>query len=162
MGYACPVCEERQIDAEHLANHLAFTAILRGGDHETWLDQHAPDWDEMGPDALATEVTEHAEPVEVEGYEAGEGEEIAHGAADQHYPGEERAGDVGGTRGAMRGQSSRVGQDRLSPEDRAVLEEARELTRQMLEGKAAETGESDEEESEQATGDGARGDSETQ
>ena len=38
MGYACPVCEDPQSDATHLANHLAFTAMLRGGEHGEWLD----------------------------------------------------------------------------------------------------------------------------
>ena len=38
MGYACPVCDHPQADARHLANHLAFTALARGGDHEAWLD----------------------------------------------------------------------------------------------------------------------------
>lgn len=165
MGYACPVCEERQIDAEHLANHLAFTAILRGGDHEIWLDQHAPGWDKMGPEALATDVAEHAETVEVEGYETEETEDPAHGAADHYYPREESPRGVGGPQGPRSGRSSGIGQDRLSADDRAVLEEARELTRQMLEGETAETGESGGEGSksaEKATDDGAQGDSETE
>ncbi|MFB6196643.1 MAG: DUF5810 domain-containing protein, partial [Halobacteriaceae archaeon] len=27
MGYLCPICEEPQVDPEHLANHMAFSAI---------------------------------------------------------------------------------------------------------------------------------------
>lgn len=165
MGYACPVCDERQIDAEHLANHLAFTAILRGGDHETWLDRHAPDWDEMGPEALAAEVSEHAETVDVEGYEPGESMDTAHGTGDHYAATEERTRGAGRTREPGKGRSSGIGLDRLSAEDRAVLEEARDLTRQMLEGESAETSGADEEEAERAekaTDDGAQGDSETE
>ena len=40
MGYACPVCEIPHQDATHLANHLAFTAMTHGDDHEAWLDDH--------------------------------------------------------------------------------------------------------------------------
>jgi hypothetical protein len=57
MGYACPVCETPQADAGHLANHLAITAIARGGDHETWLDEHVPGWNDLDEDALADRVT---------------------------------------------------------------------------------------------------------
>ena len=67
MGYACPVCEVPQQDGEHLANHLAFTAMLHGGPHEAWLDDHAADWDgvadwdELDPAALAKRVEPLAE-----------------------------------------------------------------------------------------------------
>lgn len=64
MGYACPVCEAPQADGEHLANHLAFSALLGHADHEAWLDEHAPDWSEADPEGLAAAVTDLAEPVE--------------------------------------------------------------------------------------------------
>lgn len=60
MGYACPVCASPQADAGHLANHLAFTALLRSGEHETWLDEHVPDWSSMDRAALGDVVVEHA------------------------------------------------------------------------------------------------------
>jgi hypothetical protein len=60
MGYACPVCESPQVDGRHLANHLAFTAMIHGGDHEQWLDEHAPNWEEAGEDALAARVVSKA------------------------------------------------------------------------------------------------------
>ncbi|MEF8856566.1 MAG: DUF5810 domain-containing protein [Haloplanus sp.] len=63
MGYACPVCETPQRDAEHLANHLAFTAMLHGDAHEEWLDDHAPDWSEAGVAELAPVVVEYADDV---------------------------------------------------------------------------------------------------
>lgn len=112
MGYACPVCDEPQVDAEHLANHLAFTAILRSSDHEAWLEETVPDWTESGPEELGPEVAEHAEEVEMEIDDA----EM-----------ESFEGRVGNHARQRRG-----GEDRLSDHDRAVLEEAREMTRKML------------------------------
>jgi len=64
MGYACPVCDTPQRDGEHLAHHLAFTAMLHGGDHEAWLDERVSDWSEREPAGLAAEVTPHAEDAE--------------------------------------------------------------------------------------------------
>ena len=64
MGYACPVCDDPQADAEHLANHLAFTAMLRGDGHETWLDERVDDWADRAPEELAEHVAEHAEEAE--------------------------------------------------------------------------------------------------
>ena len=61
MGYACPVCDDPHSDAEHLANHFAFTAMLRGGDHEAWLDERVDDWGEMSPDELAERIVEYAD-----------------------------------------------------------------------------------------------------
>jgi len=61
MGYACPVCGDPQADGHHLANHLAFTAMLGDGDHVTWLDERVPDWADADPADLAATVTEAAE-----------------------------------------------------------------------------------------------------
>jgi hypothetical protein len=63
MGYACPVCDHPQHDAEHLANHLALTAITHGDDHEAWLDDNAPDWGADSPAELGERVAPHAEEV---------------------------------------------------------------------------------------------------
>ncbi|OYR70377.1 DUF5810 domain-containing protein [Halorubrum ezzemoulense] len=64
MGYACPVCDTPQRDGEHLAHHLAFTAMLHGGDHEAWLDERVDDWSDREPAELAAEVTPHADDAE--------------------------------------------------------------------------------------------------
>ncbi|MFT4880793.1 MAG: hypothetical protein ACI9CA_000357 [Natronomonas sp.] len=64
MGYACPVCEDPQSDATHLANHLAFTAMLRGGEHGEWLDDHVPGWGNLDETELGERVADHAETVE--------------------------------------------------------------------------------------------------
>ena len=60
MGYACPVCAAPQADGEHLANHLAFTALLHGEDHEAWLDERVSNWEDRQPADLASVVTEYA------------------------------------------------------------------------------------------------------
>lgn len=65
MGYACPVCDTSHADDIHLANHLAFTALLRGGDHEAFLDDHVPEWERHGEAYLAERVVEHAEEAEL-------------------------------------------------------------------------------------------------
>jgi hypothetical protein len=64
MGYSCPVCGDPQADEVHLANHLAFTAMVRGGDHEAWLDEHVPDWAQRGEEGLADAVADLAEGTE--------------------------------------------------------------------------------------------------
>ncbi|MFB6152844.1 MAG: DUF5810 domain-containing protein [Halodesulfurarchaeum sp.] len=122
MGYVCPVCAEREVDGEHLANHLAFTAILRSEGHQTWLDEHVPGWEELDPEQLAAEVTPHAESVDVE----------IPDSSTEHPP----QGPSIEDRGAERRRE-------LSERDREVLEEARELTRRML-GGASDDGEAKE------------------
>lgn len=110
MGYECPVCGSEEADGEHLANHLAFTAMVRGGDHEDWLDDHVPDWGERDPDSLAPEVTPHATETESE-------------PAQEHDHEMPASGDARA--------SERSGQSDLSGEAADVLEEARELTQEM-------------------------------
>ena len=110
MGYACPVCEEPQVDAEHLANHLAFTAILRSEDHEAWLDEHVPEWGDRSPESLAPLVAERATEVEVDVPKSEPGPTSRpSGTRFETDPGE------------------------LSARDREILAEARDLTRRMLE-----------------------------
>ncbi|WP_248897997.1 DUF5810 domain-containing protein [Haloplanus halobius] len=123
MGYACPVCETPQRDAEHLANHLAFTAMLHGDAHEEWLAEHAPGWDEDGADELAPVVAEHATettydevfddtvPRERESHEQGHG----HG----HDPAPTRA-------------DAPLDTGELDADARRALAEAREMTEAML------------------------------
>ncbi|ADJ16034.1 DUF5810 domain-containing protein [Halalkalicoccus jeotgali] len=66
MGYACPICEIPQQDEKHLANHLAFAAMLGREDHEGWLDEHVPDWEGMGPESLGERVATFAPEEEFE------------------------------------------------------------------------------------------------
>ncbi|WP_380675398.1 DUF5810 domain-containing protein [Salinigranum sp. GCM10025319] len=146
MGYACPVCDEPQRDAEHLANHLAFQAMTHGDDHESWLDEHAPDWASGGPADLAPLVAEHAPETEYEVvfedtteadgpdelYDPDlQGELDEH--ADPHPPGTGRGHghDHSHEHGRDDGATG-VDIEDLDPETREVVEDARELTREML------------------------------
>lgn len=116
MGYACPVCEEPQVDAEHLANHMAFTAILRGADHEDWLDEHVPEWGQQSPESLGPVVAADAEEVELDIDDA----------------------DLEPRRRPSSGPQVEVDREALSESDLAVLQDARDLTRQMLEERGPE------------------------
>lgn len=112
MAYVCPVCEEPQVDATHLANHLAFTAMLHEGDHEDWLDSNASGWAEGDDEALAATLRETLESVE---HPIDDTESHDHGA------------DPAVATEAMRDR----GPATLDEEAQAMLTEAQELTREM-------------------------------
>jgi hypothetical protein len=144
MGYACPVCETPQRDGEHLAHHLAFTAMLHGDDHEAWLDDRVPDWSERDPAGLAAEVTPHAEDAEYRevfedtadrdrpDVDLGDHDHAGHG-----HPGHDHAGHdhaAGGGPGAV---------DSTGETDPEVAEAIREARRMVREGGDDEGDESD-------------------
>ena len=110
MGYACPVCETPQADGEHLANHLAFTAMLHGGPHEEWLTAHVPDWTNRDPGGLAAAVVGHAE-------------EVAQETVFEDTTGGRPEVGLG------QGHRGPEGPRELDPEARRILEEALEMTR---------------------------------
>jgi hypothetical protein len=161
MGYACPVCDDPQSDARHLANHLAFTAILGDEAHEAWLDEHAQGWADDGERELAERVTDHAEQREYpqlfedttgredsperDGDRSGElFEEEGHTGHDHLGRGHEHeTHDHGhGTHDTdIPHEQADVPRD---PETEAVLEEARELTREMLAAEDADADRDDE------------------
>lgn len=160
MGYECPVCATPQADARHLANHMAFTAVLGDEDHEAWLDDHAPGWADSGEAELAPRVAEHAPEGEFaqafEDTAGGLGEDDStdppgersgvlfddeahtHADGDDHDHGHgipldpDRAGES--THGDRTSHLAGAGTDpaELDEETREVLEEAREMTREML------------------------------
>jgi len=116
MGYSCPVCGDPQADDVHLANHLAFTAMLRGGEHEQWLDEHAPDWGQLDDDGLAEIVVEHAEETEYQQvFEDTTG----------HDHGREQTGSLPG--------GAEIPSGELDAEASEILTEAREMTRERRE-----------------------------
>lgn len=123
MGYRCPVCDEPQSDGENLANHLAFTAMIRSEDHAAWLDEHVRDWTELRPAELAEQVTPHAPEEDLP-------DEIEEADTHDHVPGRERG------RGAY-SERQREARDRqreeLTGEAAEVMAEAREMTRKMYE-----------------------------
>lgn len=112
MGFECPVCGALQADAEHLANHLAFSAMLGRDDHEAWLDDRAPGWSTQGPGDLAPTVADLAPE-----------RELPEGAGEHRDAGgfEDELADRGG-----------YGRDQgLDAETERILDEARELTAEM-------------------------------
>jgi hypothetical protein len=160
-GYACPVCGDPQADAGHLANHLAFTAMLRDDGHATWLDEHVPDWVDRGEADLAAALRERddLEPREfpqvfedttgedapgrdAPGARSGElfddtgdhGHDHGHGHDHQHAHDDRAGGPAGIPEGV---DVAGLDDDRSEAEHEAILEEARELTRRMHENAAA-------------------------
>ena len=143
MGYACPVCEAPQADAGHLANHVAFTALTGNDAHEAWLDETVPEWGQLGEAELSDILVDHAEEAEYpDVFEDTTGpsqDHSHHSHGHGHQPGAGRRGQgppqlsAGGNGGPPADDGS------LSADDRAVLAEARDLTREMLaEGDAAD------------------------
>jgi len=151
MGFACPVCSDPQADGGHLADHLAFTAMLGDQAHEAWLDEYAPGWAETGEAELADVVVDHVEetefpqvfedtaggldddaepPAERSGalFDDDHGDGLAHDHAHQAPTGSDPAHDRGGE------------DARMDEAAEAILEEAREMTRGRLEEDAEDGG----------------------
>lgn len=127
MGYACPVCEDPQVDAKHLADHLALTALLGDDDHEAWLDDHAPGWTQEDDAWLGERVVDEAERIELptEGESQARRADFGKGVDATHDPGvafEELT------------DRSRAGADpSLDDEAQAALREAYEITQRRRE-----------------------------
>jgi hypothetical protein len=144
MGYACPVCSDPQADAGHLANHLAFTAMLGDDDHETWLDDHVPEWDGMGEQELAAAATEYVAEAEFPQVF----EDTVGSVEDPSDPIEERSGALFEESGHGHDHTDHAHGtvDTSEPADaetEAILEEAREMTRAMLGDEDADAAEGD-------------------
>lgn len=136
MGYACPVCETPQADAHHLANHLAFTALLGNDDHEAWLAEHAPGWEDAGEDELSERVVEHASEVEFpQVFEdtAGHDHDRDGPQPGEHFEERRRTREPAGGRDFE-----------LDAETRKAIEEAREMTRQTRSDEAESNGDENE------------------
>jgi len=124
MGYACPVCDDPQADAGHLANHLAFTAMTGGDDHEAWLDERVPGWGQLGEAELSEEVVEYAEETEFP--------QVFEDTVDRSGGGHDHDHEGPGHDDLPQGASRHRGKNALRDRDSEVLAEARELTRAML------------------------------
>ncbi|WP_313693813.1 DUF5810 domain-containing protein [Halorarum halobium] len=132
MGYACPVCEVPQRDGEHLANHLAFTAMLREDDHEAWLDEHVPGWGEETPGELAERVTDHAEEAEFDEVfedttEGAGSHDHPHGHDGEHDGGSRPDAMNGREAGGFEGMAEAVTDEAVE----SVIQDAQELTEEM-------------------------------
>lgn len=145
MAYACPVCGEPQVDAVHLADHLAFTAIAGDDAHEAWLDETVGEWGDRSREDLAEAVVDHADETDfpIDDEELGRAEQGEHGH-DHAHGGEDVQGHSGGERRPQRGPSAAdappadtPAADAPTADDDAVedvLAEAREYTREMQDG----------------------------
>jgi len=138
MGYACPVCGTPQADGRHLADHLAMRAITHGDDHEDWLDEHVPDWAERGPADLGPAVAEEAAETDYpQVFEdtTGGTHDHDHGQGEGHDHGPDRGETLEDhlARGGRRGPGA-GGRGDLTDERAAIVAEAREMTREMMEG----------------------------
>ncbi len=133
MGYSCPVCETPQDDDEHLANHLAMTAMLHEDDHEAWLDEHIDGWGDLTPPELGKRVVADLEEIDYDETAAEQADipdEFRNGGADE-------ASDTTGvpetsptdTGSPASGRDA----DSLDEETRKVLAEAREMTEKRRE-----------------------------
>lgn len=146
MGYSCPVCETPQHDSEHLANHLAMTAMLHEDDHEAWLDDHVEGWGELTPPELGKRVVDAAEEVDYDeaAVEAADIPDERRGNPDESAGSHEHdhAQDHDHTQAhdptaesPESGDSPTVQSvtDELDAETEAIIEEAREMTRERIE-----------------------------
>ncbi|MFC6951850.1 DUF5810 domain-containing protein [Halorubellus litoreus] len=135
MAYRCPVCDNPETDAEHLANHLAFTAVIRGDGHESWLDEHVPDWGDDDPESLAPKVAEAVPEVDVPELEDDDHASHDHGGrledelAQQSGHRGPGAGGMSGAGGASDAPAG--GRGDLTEDAAGVMQEAQRLTEQM-------------------------------
>ena len=156
MGYACPVCEDPQADAGHLANHLAFTAITSGGDHETWLDEHVPGWGQLGESELADRVANDADATEFPQVFQASGLADGRDQGDHGARGHEHHDHGPTERGVETSVARARGSGSIDDEARAILDEARALSEEMRRQAAGDGGDA-ESEGEGASGDDERG-----
>ena len=127
MSYLCPVCAAPFGGGEPLADHLAVTAILHGGDHEAWLDDTVTDWDGLSSAELGDRVVDHAETTDDHEHV---GDHSHSGPSEHSHSDPEPASGL--PNGIDSGASTRnAGDSTLDADAQAIIEEARELTQEM-------------------------------
>lgn len=137
MGYLCPVCEEPFGDDQACVDHLAVTAILHGGPHETWLAEAVgeresvadADWESVPRSELAAIVADRAPETTDHDHPGDHTQSVGDG---QPVGTDQPVGD--GHEGATHGRSASTETGQLDADAQAILREARELTREMQRG----------------------------
>jgi len=119
MSYLCPVCAAPFGGGEPLADHLAVSAILHGGNHEAWLDDTVADWDGLSRAALGERVVDHAETTD----------DHEHVGEHSHHDPEPASGLPNGIDSGA--SAHNAADSTLDADAQAIIEEARELTREM-------------------------------
>jgi hypothetical protein len=144
MGFSCPVCDDPQADGVHLANHLAITALTRGGDHETWLDDHVPEWETLSEDELAEQVREMAEDADYP--QVFEDTTTDHEHAEHDHAGEHSHGNSPRQSNADLPPGADMVAEDLTEDTEGVIREVMELTRQRAtDGESTESDTGDDE-----------------
>lgn len=128
MGYECPVCEIPQADGGHLANHMAFTALIHTDEHEEWLDENVPDWSDLGEDELADAVVAYTDETEFP--------QVFEDTTETHqHDHDERSGQLFDEEtGRKRGRQQQIGNQpaALGAEAQSILQEAQRMTEERL------------------------------
>lgn len=119
MSYLCPVCEAPFGGSEPLADHLAVTAILHGGDHEAWLDDTVVDWASLSRSELGDRTADHAERTD-------DHEHVGEHSHTDPEPASGLPNGIGGGAAAHDADNAT-----LDADAQAIIDNARELTRKM-------------------------------
>ena len=127
MSYLCPVCAAPFGGGKPLADHLAVTAILHGGDHETWLNDTVADWASLSRADLGERVVDHAETADDHDHIG----EHSHSDHEHSHSDPEPASGLPNGIDAAVSRREAGGNTAVDADAQAIIEEARELTREM-------------------------------
>ena len=127
MSYLCPVCTAPFGGGKPLADHLAVTAILHGGDHETWLNDTVADWASLSRADLGERVVDHAETADDHDHIG----EHSHSDHEHSHSDPEPASGLPNGIDAAGSRREAGGNTAVDADAQAIIDEARELTREM-------------------------------
>ncbi len=127
MSYLCPVCAAPFGGGKPLADHLAVTAILHGGDHETWLNDTVADWASLSRADLGERVVDHAETADDHEHIG----EHSHSDHEHSHSDPEPASGLPNGIDAAGSRREAGGNTAVDADAQAIIDEARELTREM-------------------------------
>jgi hypothetical protein len=106
--------------------------MTHGDEHESWLDEHVPDWSSAGSAELAPQVTELAEEAPYETVFEDTVHDHAGHAHDDDSLFDDGSANAGASDRVDAASARERGSGALDAEAQAVLDEAREMTREML------------------------------
>ena len=127
MSYLCPVCAAPFGGGKPLADHLAVTAILHGGDHETWLNDTVADWASLSRADLGERVVDHAGTADDHEHIG----EHSHSDHEHSHSDPEPASGLPNGIDAAGSRREAGGNTAVDADAQAIIDEARELTREM-------------------------------
>jgi hypothetical protein len=127
VSYLCPVCAAPFGGGKPLADHLAVTAILHGGDHETWLNDTVADWASLSRADLGERVVDHAETADDHEHIG----EHSHSDHEHSHSDPEPASGLPNGIDAAGSRREAGGNTAVDADAQAIIDEARELTREM-------------------------------